>query len=261
VTDIFDLSAFTHYIALGDSASMDLFPALDAGDIDVAVALERSTAAGRVAPLGAASLLYQNNEERWPDEIGNDLVSANPSIIFQNLATAEGTIGDVFAEQLPQVEETDEPVLLTLTIGANDLLSAYGNRPKRALLEKIEQDVAEAYDFLVDLIRGRFSAGTLVVNTLFDPSDRGGRIPGVYDELGPLPLDIVDRFNDHIRALAVGTPRVLLADLYARFLGHGLSAPEAERWYWRRSLVEPNAQGASEIRHLWLETLQGSDAR
>ena len=51
-------------------------------------------------------------------------------------------------------------------------------------------------------------------------------------------------------------PRVLLADLYAHFLGHGVSAPEAERWYWKRSLIEPNARGASEVRHLWLATLR-----
>ena len=38
------------YVALGDSMSIDLYPALDAGEMDVAVALERSTAAGAVAP-------------------------------------------------------------------------------------------------------------------------------------------------------------------------------------------------------------------
>ena len=49
----------SRYIALGDSMSIDLYPALDAGEIDVAVALERVSTAGRVAPLGAASLLVQ----------------------------------------------------------------------------------------------------------------------------------------------------------------------------------------------------------
>jgi hypothetical protein len=34
-----------------------------------------------------------------------------------------------------------------------------------------------------------------------------------------------------------------------------VTAAEEERWYWRRSLIEPNALGASEIRRLWLETL------
>jgi hypothetical protein len=53
----------------------------------------------------------------------------------------------------------------------------------------------------------------------------------------------------------VGTPRVVLADVHARFMGHGVSVPEADRWYWRRSLIEPNARGAHEIRQLWLETI------
>jgi lysophospholipase L1-like esterase len=246
----------TKYISLGDSMSIDLYPALDAGAMDVAVALERTTTAGNVAPLGASSLLYKNSEEHWPDEIGEDLSSLIPGIELQNLASDGATIGDVFGEQLPQVEESGEPMLITLTIGGNDLLSAYGSRPKRALLEKIERDIAEAYDFLVDLIRGRFSGATLIVTTVYDPSDGTGTIPGVYDELGKLPLDILDRFNDHVRALAVGTPRVLLADVHRHFLGHGVTAAEADRWYWRRSLIEPNARGANEIRRLWIEVLK-----
>jgi lysophospholipase L1-like esterase len=254
------MSDFVRYIALGDSMSIDLYPALDSGQVDVAVALERVTSAGNIAPLGAASLLYHNSEELWPDEIGNDLISRYPGIELANLAEDGATIGDVFGEQLTQVEDTDDPVLITLTIGGNDLLSAYGNRPKHALLERIERDIAEAYDFLVDHLRGRFPGGTLIVNTIYDPSDRSGKIPGVYEEIGPLPLDILDRMNDHIRALAIGTPRVLLADVYAHFLGHGVSVEENDRWYWKRSLIEPNARGANEIRRLWLDVLDSNEA-
>ena len=47
---------FSRYIALGDSMSIDLYPALDAGEIDIAVALERRVDAGAIAPLGAASM-------------------------------------------------------------------------------------------------------------------------------------------------------------------------------------------------------------
>ena len=89
---------FTRYIALGDSVSIDLYPALDAGSTDVAVALERVASAGNVAPLGAASLFYQNSEEQWPDEMGNDLSSLYPGIQLQNLATDGATIGEVFGE-------------------------------------------------------------------------------------------------------------------------------------------------------------------
>jgi lysophospholipase L1-like esterase len=248
------------YIALGDSMSIDLYPALDAGEIDVAVALERLAAVGGVAPIGAASLLHQNADDRWPAYIGDDLESRYPGIAFQNFASDGATIGEVFGEQLTQVDETDEPTIVTLTVGGNDLLSAYGNRPRHDLLERIERDVAEAYDFLVDTIRARLSGSTLILTTVYDPSDGTGVIPGVYEDAGPLPIDILDRLNDHIRALAMGTPRVLLADVHAHFLGHGVSAPEAERWYWRRSLIEPNAQGASEIRAVWLAALQETDA-
>lgn len=251
------VTGFTRYVALGDSVSIDLYPALDAGEIDVAVALERDPSVGRVAPLGAASLLYQNADEKWPEFAGDDLVTRFPGIELHNLASDGATIGEVFGEQLSTLDATDEPTLVTLTIGGNDLLSAYGSRPRRALLEKIERDVAEAYDFLLDMLRGQLANGTFVIATVYDPSDRSGRIPGVYDDSGPLPLDILDRFNSHIRKLAAGTPRVLLADLYAHFLGHGVSAADADCWYWRRSLIEPNARGASEVRQVWLDVLHG----
>ena len=252
------MSEFTRYIALGDSLSIDLYPALDAGEIDVAVALERDTSAGRVAPIGAASLLYQNADDRWPEYAGEDLVSLCPGIEMHNLAADGATIGAVFGEQMPNVYPGEDPVLVTLTIGGNDLLSAYGNRPRRSLLERIERDIAEAYDVLVDMLRGHLPNGTFVIATVYDPSDRSGRIPGVYDDAGPLPLDILDRFNDHVRTLAAGTPRVLLADVYAHFLGHGVSAADADCWYWRRSLIEPNARGASEVRGVWLEALRAA---
>lgn len=249
---------FARYIALGDSVSIDLYPALDAGEIDVAVALERDAGAGRVAPLGAASLLHHNDDDRWPEFAGDDLLSRFPRIEFRNLATDGATIGDVFGEQMSQLSETDEPTLVTLTVGGNDLLSAYGGggRARRSLLDLIETDIADAYDFLLDTLRAKLPAGTFVIATVYDPSDRSGRIPGVYDDAGPLPLDILDRFNKHVRGLGTGTPRTLLADVYAHFLGHGVSVADSDQWYWRRSLIEPNATGATEVRRVWLEALR-----
>lgn len=251
--------AYTRYIALGDSMSIDLYPALDAGEIDVAVALERVSTAGRVAPLGAASLLYKNSDTHWPEDAGNDLSSTYPGIEAINLATDGATIGEVFGEQLPQLEDSTERQLVTLTIGGNDLLSAFGNRPRKELLARIAADVAEAYDFLVDLVRGRVPNATIILTTVYDPSDGLARIPGVFDDVPELPIHVLGQLNDHIRALARGTPNVVLADVHRHFLGHGMSVEESERWYWRRSLVEPNARGASEIRHVWLDALKTVD--
>ena len=249
----------TQYVALGDSTSMDLYPALDAGEIDVAVALERLPSAGRVAPLGAASLLHRNNEEHWPDEIGNDLESHYPGIRYVNLASDGATIGDVFGEQLPQVESTNEATLVTLTVGATDVLSALGSRPKASLLERIAEDVSEAHEVLVGSIRRTLPNAVILLSTIYDPSDRTGRIPGVHEDIGRLPLHPLDLVNERIRAFASGMPRTLLGEIYGHFLGHGITAPEEDRWYWRRSLLEPNARGASEIRRVWLEALLAAD--
>jgi lysophospholipase L1-like esterase len=250
---------FSAYVALGDSVSIDLYPALDAGEIDVAVALERVPSAGRVAPLGAASLLYRNSEEIWPEEIGNDLTSRYPGITLVNLAADGATIGDVFGEQLPLLATSDEPTLITLTIGGNDLLSALGHRLRAPLLEGIAQDVVQAYELLVESIRAARPTSVVILSTVYDPSDRTGRVPGLFDESGKLSLRGLDLFNEHVRKFALGTPWALLADVYAHFLGHGVTVPESDRWYWRRSLIEPNAAGANEIRRVWLDALLASE--
>ena len=252
---------FSTYLALGDSMSIDLYPALDAGEIDVAVALERDAKAGKVAPLGAASLLYENDDARWPEEQGGDLASRYPGVTFRNLASDGATIGDVFGEQLTQVEESDDETLVTLTVGGNDLLSAFSNRPRASLLDAIARDVADAYEILLDSVRHVRPRSLLLLSTIYDPSDRLGRIPGVLEDAGKLPLDILDRMNDHIRQLADGTANTALADVHAHFLGHGASALEADRWYWRRSLIEPNAVGAHEIRCVWRDVLDDEALR
>ncbi|MFI5228149.1 MAG: SGNH/GDSL hydrolase family protein [Gemmatimonadales bacterium] len=255
-----DSSRFTRYLALGDSMSIDLYPALDAGEVDVAVALERVAFAGRVAPLGAASLLYQNAEERWPEHMGDDLASLLPGISYMNVAADGATIGDVFGEQLDAVEASDEPVLVTLTVGSTDLWSVAAAKTRRAVLAQIGKDVVGAYNLLLDALRERLPAATIVLTTICDPSDRSGRVAGMRDG-APLPLELLDVVNAHLRSLASRSPSVLVADAYAHFLGHGVSDAEGERWYWRRSPAELNARGASELRDLWLATARGAGGR
>ena len=247
---------FSHYIALGDSLSIDLYPALDAGETDVAVALERVTTAGKVAPLGAASLLYQNDDQRWPEDAGADLATRHPGIEYTNLAADGATIGDVFSEQLPAMAESDIPTLVTLTIGGEDIFSAYRNQPGGRLLKRIAQDVAQAYDALVGRLLELRPQALVLLTTMCDPSDRTGRIPGVLEDAGRLTLAPIDAVNRHIREVAEAGDRLVLADAYLHFLGHGASVPEPDRWYWRRSPLEPNAQGAHELRRVWREALE-----
>jgi lysophospholipase L1-like esterase len=250
------MTTFREYVALGDSYSIDMYPALDAGKTDVSVALERVESAGTVAPLGAASLLFRNDDEAHPDESGNDLASMFAGIQFRRLASDGATIGDVFGEQLALLRESDDPTLITLTLGSEDLFSAFSRSPKKALLEQIVSDLGEAYDLLVAAIRAARPHATLILTTVTDPSDRTGRIPGVLDDAGKLPLEGLDAFNARLRALNDAAQRTFVADAYGLFLGHGASVTEEHRWYWRRSPIELNAAGANELRKLWLETLR-----
>lgn len=248
-------TSFREYVALGDSASIDLYAALDAGRTDVSVALERVEGAGTIAPIGAASLFHHNDDEAHPDESGNDLASMFPGITYRRLATDGATIGDVFGEQLPLLGESDAPSIITLTLGSEDLFSAFSRTPKAAVLERIAADLVDAYDLLVAAIRDMRPNGLLLLTTVTDPSDRTGKVKGILDD-APLALTAMDAFNAHIRKLAADSDQLVLADAYGAFLGHGATQPEEHRWYWRRSPIELNAVGASELRKVWLEALR-----
>lgn len=247
---------YAQYVALGDSVSIDLYPALDAGETDVAVALEWDARAGRVAPLGAASLLARNADDRYPEFQGRDLESLYPGIGFTNVAEDGATIGDVFGSQLPAISESEEPTLITLSVGGNDLLSAFGNKPVASLLRRVVEDIAEAYDFLVGSLRRARPDSLIVATTVYDPSDDTRRIPGVFDGAGPLPLEALHDLNGRIAKVAGAHRRVRVADVYSHFRGHGVTAADSDRWYWKRSWIEPNAQGASEVRRLWLDAVE-----
>jgi hypothetical protein len=247
---------FQEYVAVGDSLSIDLYPALDAGKTDVSVALERIEGAGTIAPIGAASLFYMNDEETQPDETGNDLSSIFPGISYRRLATDGATIGEVCGEQLAQLGESESETLVTLTIGSEDLFSAFSRSPKKVLMEQITSDLVQAYDLLVSAIRAARPNSLVILTTVPDPSDRTGKIKGVLDDAGPLPLSALDAYNAHIRKLGSDSDSIAVADAYGLFLGHGATQPEEHRWYWRRSPIEINATGAHELRKLWMETLR-----
>ncbi len=178
------LPSFARYVALGDSMSIDLYPALDAGEIEVAVALERRVEAGEVAPLGAASLFYRNDDARFPDEQSHDLVSVYPGIALHNFADDGATIGDVFGEQLARLGPADGPTLITLTAGGNDLYSAFANGPRASLLDAIQREIRDAYDFLVDAIRSAVPDSVIILTSIYDPSDDTGHIPGHFEGAG-----------------------------------------------------------------------------
>jgi len=238
---------FTLYVALGDSMSTDHYPTCDVRDLDVPPA--------RLDPLGASALFYRNHDARWPEFGGRDLERLEPGIEFLGLAEDGAMIDDVATEELARVgrDSEDPNILLTLTAGGNDLLDALTGGRR---LEGAVSRVARRYTDLVDTVREELPNATLVLATVYDPTDGTGHLPG-FEAYGLLPLEYLDRFNEQVRQTARETPGAVLADLHGHFLGHGVTAPERERWYWRGNPIEPNARGASEIRRVWWNVLGG----
>ncbi len=235
----------TLYTSVGDSMSTDHYPTCDVRDLDLPPA--------RLEPLGAAALLYRNDDTRWPEFKGLDLSHLSPGVKFLNLAEDGAMIDDVTTEGLARLghDSSDPGLLLTLSAGGNDLLDALAAGRK---LDKAVRKIQQRYTELVETIREELPRATLVLTTVYDPTDGTGRLPGMAGD-GSLPLEYLDQFNDHVRETVDAMPKTVLADVHRHFLRHGVSAREPDRWYWQRNMIEPNARGASEIRRVWWEAL------
>jgi lysophospholipase L1-like esterase len=242
-------AAYSLYVALGDSMTTDHYPTCDVRGLDLPPA--------RLDPLGAASLLYQNDDGRWPGFRDQDLSRTSPGVRFLNLAEDGATIDDVRTEELARLghDSNDPGILVTLTVGGNDLLGALSTG---RYLDLAVRRINERYTELVAMIQEELPNAALILTTVYDPTDGTGVLPGL-ESFGRLPLEYLDRFNDHVRATAGSGDRMEVADVHRHFLGHGVSAAEADRWYWKRNMIEPSARGASEIRRVWLEAVGSGD--
>ena len=210
------------YIALGDSISIDEYPYRETGR----------------RGLGAVSLFASDLRERYPEISTEDL-------------TADGaTTDDVLRFQLPRVRATEDASLVTITAGGNDLLLNLGAlRPPVNLVEGI----IERLNRIVDETRRKLPNATILLGTIYDPSDGTNQL---YGDRLDREAEWLTRVNDAIRSLSSTRANVRLADIHRHFLGHGLTAPEGDRWYWSGLIFEPNARGAAEVRRLWLDSIR-----
>jgi lysophospholipase L1-like esterase len=224
------------YVALGDSMSID----------------DYAGGAGR----GAASLLHRNVDGDFPAWAGRDLAMAGVHV--QVLASDAAMAADVLEHQLPLIKQA--PVLVTITMGGNDLMMAYGDdqmaRAAIARVAAIGEAVLRRLSALCD------DVGRIVVTTVYDPSDGTGEVatsglppwPGGPALLGSLNATLSELAQRH---------GALVADVHGRFLGHGVAAGDpttpdsrpVNRGLWYCGLIEPNAWGAHEIRTAWWQAL------
>ena len=242
---------FDTYIALGDSMSIDLYPARDAESAGVSTREE----------LGAASLFYRNDNSLFPEFEGLDLSSWFPGIQFHNLAIDGATCEDILSEV--RIKELTElargRVLATLTLGGNDLLQSFrrsAGRDQATLLSEFMK-VKEQYPRVLRLLTKKLPECVFIVSNIFDPTDGTGIIPSsnpIYKS--EFPIEFLERFNQFIKTKAHSNS-TQFADVHQHFLGHGAECGASDNfWYWKPSPIEPSLRGANEIRRVWVQTLQ-----
>src|SRR5205823_3231088 len=106
----------------------------------------------------------------FPDWAGRDLAAAGLGV--EVVARDGATTADVLRRQLPQI--TRAPVLVTVTMGGNDLISAYGDsQAARAAIGRVSA-IGKAIMLRLGELCG--DTGRIVVTTVYDPSDGTGEV-------------------------------------------------------------------------------------
>ena len=235
------------YAALGDSMSID----------------EYAGGPGR----GAASLLWRNRDDDFPAWAGRDLTGRDPTARLVLLASDGASSTTVAGEQLELLRRLGSiPTLATVTMGGNDLLAAYGDgAAARRAIRTVVDNGRLVLGGLRELMGPQ---APIVVATVYDPSDGRGDAGRLGLPSWPEALARLAELNQTLRVLAEAH-QALIADVHARFLGHGLAAGDPtqlaarppDRGLWYCGVIEPNAWGASEIRAAFWEALASTDIK
>ncbi len=229
------------YVALGDSISID----------------DYAGGPGR----GGASLFARNRDEDFPEWRGRDLVSRWPDLAHHMLATDGATSQQLVGAQLSRLERLGvAPDVATITIGGNDIVTRYGQT--REALDVVEVVASRLEETLAWLERLGADPARVAVGTVYDPSDGTGDGTRVGLPSWPDVVEVLAALNAALREVA-SRHRAPVAEIHARFLGHGLAAgnpgqPDprpANRNLWYCDVIEPNAWGASEVRAAFCEAL------
>lgn len=226
------LPRFNHYVALGDSISIDDYP----GD-----------------GHGASSLLLAALRDTNPD--------CRLSMLAMDGATSSQVVDWELAGLVTLVEQGIVPDLYTLTVGGNDFITFYGSDA-----ERVSEEVARVRGYVdqaLAAIRAIAPEATILVGTIYDPSDGTGELgdmsakdwPGGPQALLDLNATLLEAAT---AAGAIGT------DIHGLFLGHGRTAGAVDQPppgtlddpCWFCNVIEPNRAGAKAVADLWAQTLQ-----
>ncbi len=203
--------------------------------------------------LGAASLIANNADQRFPEFEGRDLTRLAPRAQFINHTRTGWMLPDLL-EATGSLRPDREATVVLLSGGGNDLLHGLmEGRDAGQCLQEIEKNMVMVKKQLKDL----YPDLTTLYCLLYDPTDLTGIVGSGRDYSAALPA--FHELNSRSRRQF---DEVL--DLHTHFLGHGQRAndPNFEHHNpddpsgWFKMDIEPNPRGASEIRRLFWNQLE-----
>ena len=212
-------------------------------------------------------LLDHNDNAAYPDYKGKDLstkLGSDITIVKNSKAgaTSIGLSGQV--KGLPA--SLVGPVLVTITIGGNDVQSALGaiilsgndSQQRMSFTNNLDGSLAELTK------PGRFGDGVnvkvLLVN-IYDPSDGTGNFKFANGMSCGQPLSLWNKgmtdqylapWEDAMTTTVAKYPTVKLLDLRSAFHGHGV--PATDTWFVS-DCIHPNTHGHAALRTLFWKSL------
>ncbi|RYF04341.1 MAG: SGNH/GDSL hydrolase family protein [Oxalobacteraceae bacterium] len=221
-------------------------------------------------------LLVHNDAATYPSYVDRDLQSAGGAQVQQVNLAASGATAHASLQALRTWVNaqprpvTDKQVLVTLTVGGNDLKNALAAAPRAGGLHALRKAAAsqlrrtiDDLDAIADILTdaARFPKGVrLLVANIYDPSDGRDRI---ITRFGPYPLPgfakVIAEWNAAYAAWATKR-QVTLIDAHAAFLGHGYvyspgqAASKTTQSYFADPL-HPNDQGHAALRTLFWDAI------
>ena len=209
-------------------------------------------------------LLDQNDDAKYPDWAGKDFKTIYGAGFAVEKTSKGGATSANLGGQIAALPKTlTGPVLVTITIGGNDVQAALGtiitggdDTPKR---NDFAANLDEAFTTLT--AADHFGAGVqvkILIANVYDPSDgtgnfkfaSGSKCPGAlaYWPAGKETATLLDKWEKVMSDTAAKYPAVKVLDLHAKFSMHGV--PAAETWFYN-DCIHPNAIGHNQIRDLF----------
>lgn len=214
-------------------------------------------------------LLDKNDDTKWPDAVGKDFSALYGSDIKVVKVSRGGAKGQNLGGQISLIPATLEgPVVVTMTIGGNDVQAALGALLTSGDDTKQRTDFQEFLDAAIaELTKpDRFGAGVKVsvyMANVYDPSDgtgnftiasSGKKCPGplAYFPAGRETKPLLDPWSKIFTDVAAKYPGTTVVDLRAKYQGHGVAS--ADSWFVA-DCIHPNAAGHDALRDLFWENI------